>query len=133
MNEADRIRVSPCGCRYDVATGALTLRCATHEDARAVKEKASRDGQKHTPGPWQVRGSWVVIHTDPEPGQGIDIGVAHVVGNLGQPVEANAALIARAPQLAEALREVMKAVDEGAAFIPAHIGMKASAAIGGLE
>ena len=35
MDEADRSRVQPCGCRYDLPSGILTFQCAAHEDARA--------------------------------------------------------------------------------------------------
>ena len=51
---------------------------------------------KHTPGPWTIKGSYIIGYPE------ANISIAHVLGNVGQPVEANAILIHAAPGLLEA-------------------------------
>jgi enoyl-CoA hydratase/carnithine racemase len=41
VNDADRICVQPCGCRYDLVTGLATAFCAGH-DVRRLLEEARR-------------------------------------------------------------------------------------------
>jgi len=53
---------------------------------------------KHTPGPWEADGQNIVTCHE------ADIGIAKVFSNLGQPMKANAELIAAAPELLEHLK-----------------------------
>lgn len=47
--------------------------------------------REHTSGPWAIDGSWIVT------GGGEGIGIAKVMGNIGQPKEANMRLIVASP------------------------------------
>lgn len=66
-------------------------------------------GPKHTPGPWRVSGTddhgQAIVR-----GDHIEIATCwhHSVGAIEQEMHANAKLIAAAPRLAEALKEIAK-------------------------
>lgn len=76
---------------------------------------------KGTPGPWRVsekRGDFIDIrHNNNEPGA-MSLNLAHIVSRLSwlKEAEANAHLIAAAPELLEALQEILDVYgDTGAA------------------
>lgn len=64
---------------------------------------------KHTPGPWEVRAGFLVI----EAGDSVDRPV--VAQASGSNMEANAALIADAPAMLEALGWMMEAMQDARA------------------
>ena len=69
----------------------------------------------HTPGPWEIKeGDTLIIANAVDTQDDYDyLMVAGVVGLPDDPVAlANLALIAAAPELLEALREVLRVVDE---------------------
>lgn len=55
---------------------------------------------KHTKGNWTIKGSHIIGYPES------NIAIAHVLGNAGQPTEANAKLIAVAPELLEMLIKI---------------------------
>jgi hypothetical protein len=60
---------------------------------------------KHTPGPWEVKDNWIIGYPE------ANIAIAKLMGNVGQPVEANASLIAAAPDMAQMLYLVRNHID----------------------
>ena len=66
---------------------------------------------KHTPGPWAIG-----MDTDDESAQIISADGQHLATVEQYPLEANAALIAAAPALLEALRELQKAITNAPAI-----------------
>ena len=96
---------------------------------------------KHTPGPWYLEevgysSSSYYIRGSFDSGARHTIGkgaVAHIPRSTVNPMEANARLIAAAPELLEALKEVTEILDEVLGFgtEPSHgnIAAKARAAI----
>ena len=74
---------------------------------------------KHTPGPWHLEemgynSSSYYIRGSSESGDRLTIGkgaVAHIPRSTVNPMEANARLIAAAPELLEALAEIVSAAD----------------------
>ena len=88
---------------------------------------------KHTPGPWEVayqdkNGQSVVK------GEHIEVATCwhHCVGSIEKEMHANARLIAAAPELLEALKELMVAADRVSAEPVTWLG-KARAAIAKAE
>lgn len=63
-----------------------------------AKSLPAKPAQAHTPGPWKIE--WQNIVTE----HPADIGIVVIYGNIGQPVEANARLIAAAPELLQACK-----------------------------
>ena len=63
--------------------------------------------EQHTPGPWKVHGQNIISYHE------LNIGIAKVLSNIGQPAKANAALIAAAPELLEACKFFMTALETG--------------------
>lgn len=60
---------------------------------------------KHTPIPWIISGQNILA--------GDGIGIAKVYDNIGQPREANARLIAAAPEMLEALEMLLNETNAG--------------------
>lgn len=68
--------------------------------------KTTETKATHTPGPWAIgQGHYIIGYPDSQ------IAVAHVLGNVGQPIEANANLIAAAPELLEAAKGILSLQD----------------------
>ena len=58
--------------------------------------------EQHTKGPWVVHGQNIIGYLE------IDIAIAKVFSNVGQPSKANAALIAAAPELAAFVGKIIQ-------------------------
>lgn len=92
----------------------------------------------HTPGPWTAHDSPVDGAYPISTAFGDHrICIAHAHGVFEEPgrieAQANARLIAAAPELLEALKRIMAAVNYGGIKMPAVIGIQASTAIAKAE
>jgi hypothetical protein len=64
---------------------------------------------QHTPGPWKIQGTNQIVSTgDFSPGQSWDTPIAMLWSNRAEHQDANAHLIAAAPDLLSALEDVLK-------------------------
>jgi len=70
---------------------------------------------KHTPGPWRIIGRWLVV-----PEHGVSIADTYHADRDTEECSANAALIAAAPELLAALKEMREANKGHGYFGPAH-------------
>jgi hypothetical protein len=83
----------------------------------------------HTPGPWIRKGDW--IHGTPE--SGASQGIAQILGNCGctKTTEANARLIASAPDMLDALQSVCDAYGDCDTLLMAQVKAALAKAKGG--